>query len=394
VWTAQPFPIRDLEFYRPPWIIVDAAGRIYVGFDDSPQKPGGAQSSSVSLLDPEGNTLWTRSIQGTLGSPSLDRSGTLWVVGAAVDPTTFVDGGSPIPGAVDLLGLSASGGTPVKLRVPAYPGQGGLLELDPQAAATASDGSFVLEGSLIGNLVQGPGLERVAATGALLWHWPLDPSNEYFQFQGPFLLAQDDRVIAASTDGLLAFDASGNPTWRISIGIQAAAIDPSGQLVAVSQASSDALALVTIDASGGTVSTAPLGSGPETLDATRLAIAADGTRLVLLADESPSPGQTKTHVTVSAIDASGSLRWTTPLDAQLPYDPASVAAHYGLFVDAGGTVIVTAGSMTGLDLGSGSVVWTLQPPDPTQCLRAAVLGAGGSILASQCDGTIFLARDP
>jgi outer membrane protein assembly factor BamB len=68
--------------------------------------------------------------------------------------------------------------------------------------------------------------------------------------------------------------------------------------------------------------------------------------------------------------------------------------HYGVFVDAAGTVIVTAGTVMGLDLASGSVLWTLQPAKPNVCLRPAVLGVGGAILATQCDGTVFLARDP
>jgi hypothetical protein len=78
----------------------------------------------------------------------------------------------------------------------------------------------------------------------------------------------------------------------------------------------------------------------------------------------------------------------------LPYDPADLTTHYGLFVDASGTVIVTAGGVMGLDFATGSVEWTLQPARPQSCLRPAVLGAGGAIIATQCDGTVMLARDP
>jgi hypothetical protein len=78
----------------------------------------------------------------------------------------------------------------------------------------------------------------------------------------------------------------------------------------------------------------------------------------------------------------------------LPYDPANLETHYGVFVDAAGTVVVTAGSVMGLDLGSGSVLWTLEPASTNSCLRPAVLGTGGAIVATQCDGTVFLARDP
>jgi hypothetical protein len=48
----------------------------------------------------------------------------------------------------------------------------------------------------------------------------------------------------------------------------------------------------------------------------------------------------------------------------------------------------------GVDLATGSTLWTVPAPNKTACLQPAVLGANGSILAAQCDGTVFLARDP
>ena len=158
-------------------------------------------------------------------------------------------------------------------------------------------------------------------------------------------------------------------------------------------ATSDGLALVTIDPAGD-VTQYPLSFGATTANVFQLALAGDGTTLVLLANEATAPGLTKSHVEISAVDSSGTTRWTTPLDVSLEYDPAALTTHYGLFVDGAGTVVVTAGAVTGIDLSTGAILWTVQAPNPHACLRPAVLGAGGAILASQCDGTVFLARDP
>jgi outer membrane protein assembly factor BamB len=100
-------------------------------------------------------------------------------------------------------------------------------------------------------------------------------------------------------------------------------------------------------------------------------------------------------VQVFAIDSNtGAMRWTTTFDFPFIFTPNGPATHFGLFVDPTGMVVVTAGAVRGLDLGTGSTVWTLHPPNANVCLQPAVLGVGGSILAAQCDGTVFLARDP
>jgi outer membrane protein assembly factor BamB len=85
--------------------------------------------------------------------------------------------------------------------------------------------------------------------------------------------------------------------------------------------------------------------------------------------------------------AAPSVRWsitlpgtTTTSDDFEPYDPS-------------GTVVVTAGSVVALDLASGAKLWDVEPPNTNACLEPAVLGANGAILAAQCDGTHFLARD-
>ncbi|HEY6463499.1 MAG TPA: hypothetical protein VIY73_25200, partial [Polyangiaceae bacterium] len=131
-----------------------------------------------------------------------------------------------------------------------------------------------------------------------------------------------------------------------------------------------------------------------THDTSAIALAGDGTVVLLYANEASAPGLTKAHVTVTAVDPKTlRARWTTAFDPQLPYDPAVLSAHYAVFVDAGGTVVVTAGTIAGFDLQTGAERWTLVAPHPESCLRPGVLGPGGSIVATQCDGTVFLASD-
>jgi hypothetical protein len=388
IWTANPYPVRNPEGSLPAWIVVDALGHIFGGIDDSPFAPTAPDfTSTLFALDPDGNTLWTQSFPGTVGHPSIGVDGTLWVtgVGGVQDqPSSF------------LAGMTAGAPAIVTLQPPPIDTPFGPLQILPEDFAFASDGSFLIGGPVQEN--QGPSpfamFGRLTTAEALLWHWPtqLDAANGV-QLVGPLLGTQNDGVVAVTGEGLLALGATGQESWQISPAPVAAAVDPQGDVVEVLQSGPDGLALVTVGPGGHTRSTAPLGSQHLTLGATRLAVAADGTRLVLLADESPSPGLTTTHVQVLAFDSSGASRWKSAFDATMPYDPAAPGTHYGLFVDADGTVVVTAGAITGIDLRSGSVVWTLQPAYPHQCLRPAVLAAGGSIVATQCDGTIFLARD-
>jgi outer membrane protein assembly factor BamB len=229
----------------------------------------------------------------------------------------------------------------------------------------------------------------------MLWQWPSPSQDEGVQVVPPLIVGSNDDAVVTGSGELYHFDAAGNQIWEEGSGIQTAAVDARGNVVALttSGGTGDALALLTIDPAGDIAQqTVPFGA--TTANVFQLALAGDGTTVILLANEATAPGLTKSHVEITAVDVSGATRWTTPLDVTLPYDPATLTTHYGVFVDGSGTVVVTAGAVTGIDLATGAVLWTVQAPNAHACLRPAVLGAGGAILASQCDGTVFLARDP
>jgi outer membrane protein assembly factor BamB len=376
-WSVTPFAIKDPESFLPAESVVDGAGRAYVVIDASPLNPTHSPNQ-LFAVDPDGTVAWTSSFDGTASALALGRDGKLWVL---EQPQT--DAGA---GATVLMGFSRDGGPPVNVPVPGAMSPFGAY---PQYVdmVLGSDGSFFLESQLQ------DAFARVAPDGMLVWQWPPSNLDPYGQAQPPLLLGPDDGVVGAGDGVVLRLDSAGVEVWQQTSGVQNAAIDAQGNVVALeSSITGDALSLVTIDAIGDTARTVSLPT--MTINASRLALAGDGTAVVLLVDEGTSPGLTKAHLVLVAVDASGKTRWTTPLDATLEYDPATLATHYGLFVDGSGTVVVTAGAITGLDLVSGSVEWTIQAPSSTSCVRPAVLGAGGSILATQCDGTVFLARDP
>jgi outer membrane protein assembly factor BamB len=204
------------------------------------------------------------------------------------------------------------------------------------------------------------------------------------------VVGPDDDVI--NPEG--ALDAAGEQLWGGGGGGgDPFAVDAQGNLVALGTAVGASLLILEAH-TGEPLLDVTLPSAQANYDATQLAVAGDGTVIVLLANEASSPGLTEALVQIIAVDTTGNTMWTTPLDVTMPFDPAALTTHYGVFVDAAGTVVVTAGQITGLDLATGAIKWTLAPPVPSACLRPAVLGLDGAILATQCDGTLFLARDP
>jgi outer membrane protein assembly factor BamB len=197
-------------------------------------------------------------------------------------------------------------------------------------------------------------------------------------------------VVGGDGSELYGYAADGTRAWIGGL-LRDFGVDADGNVVGLSATLGDSNASVTtLDSLGNEIRAVPLPA--QTYNATGLALAADGTQVALLANEIASPGLTKSHLVVTAIDAAGAVRWSTSLDETLNYDPADLTTHYGIFVDLAGTVVVTAGNVTALDLASGTVEWTLPPANPRQCLRPVVLGANGSLVGTQCDGTVFLAR--
>ena len=360
-WSVTPFPILSPEDYLPAETVVDAAGRAYVAVAASPQNAMGGPNQ-ITALNGDGTLAWMSSFPSPVAALSLGRDGLLWFVEEGSSGTALCP--SPCPSS--LLAVS-SDGTPV-------PSIQSSLDL----MAIASDGSFYI-GSY-------NALSRITPAGTTLW-------QTYASLGPSILVGPDDGVVAVGNDGVDAFDSAGVQLWGGGGG-NLAAIDALGNVVTLSVVEGQPPSLVTLGAGGMTLVAATLASPPFTVDAYQLAVAGDGTAIVLLVDEATAPGLTKAQLQVIAVDAAGKTRWTTPLDVTLPYDPADLTTHYGVFVDAAGTVVLTAGSVMGLDLTSGAVLWTLPPAKPESCLRPVVLGAGGSLVGTQCDGTVFLARDP
>jgi hypothetical protein len=354
-WTASPFAIDNPENFLPAEIVVDASGQIDVLVDASPLSPTG--TSLLVALDALGGTVWTTPLDGPGSGLSLGADGTLWEVeetpsclaplGYDCTSDAGVDVGPPVYGCV-IVGFSPSGAEigAASVQVPVPPSGGGETPVGLAALALASDGTFFVDGAFGEANFTMDLLARVTRTSVLVSQAPGLGGS-------PLVVTPFDEVTAAGTG---------------------VASDPTGALW-----TTDVLTEV---------------AGSPTYDTSRLAVAGDGTVVVLYANEASAPGLTKTHVTLAAVDPSTfRARWTTAFDASLPYDPAVLGAHYGVFIDAGGTVVVTAGTITGFDLQSGVQRWSLVAPHPDACLRPAVLGPGGSIVATQCDGTVFLARD-
>jgi hypothetical protein len=392
-WTATPFAIDEPENYLPASIVVDPVGTAYVVIDASPMNPTGSPNQ-VFAIDPDGTVAWTTSLPAPTYDPALAAEGRVWLaatpgVGSAFCPP---DDGGFVKEVCEaaLIALSPTTGQRVALVDVLIPFQ---IDVDAPGYGTmamASDGSFFLESVSNSDLSPDQSVARVSSTGTVQWQWP-PFQGAGLQLVPPLIVGPSDDVVGTDGINVVLLDAVGNQVWQEDVDVQLAAVNAQGAVVALS---TDKNALLTLDVNGNTLETIPLAVTIGPTDAAQLAIAGDGTILVLLANEATSPGLTKAEVQIYAIDASGQTRWSTTLQAILPYDPATLTTHYGLFVDASGTVIVTAGSITGIDLASGTTLWTLQPPHAQSCLRPAVLGANGAILASQCDGTIFLARDP
>ncbi|HEY3817286.1 MAG TPA: hypothetical protein VGL81_08955 [Polyangiaceae bacterium] len=356
-WAVAPFPIPSPEDYLPAEMVVDASGRAYVAINASPMAPTGT-ANQLFAVDADGSVAWRTTFDSTIGPLSIGRDGNLWF------SLYLIADGNDFPASSNVTGLSPDG-TPVVTIAPSV--------RSFSLMAIASDGSF---------FVGSDGLARIAPDGTVLWQ------NDYGQFGTSMVVGPDDDVVTDEN----VFDSAGTSVSTSPPG-EVLAVDSHDTVFGLTANPGGSVAITTTDPSyaNGIVLEGPASN----IDAYELALAGDGSALVLLADEASAPGLTKAHLQILAVEPwGGHVRWTTPLDVTLPYDPANLTTHYGLFVDAAGTVVVTAGTVMGLDLASGAVLWTLQPANATSCLRPAVLGTGRSIIATQCDGTVFLARDP
>ncbi|HEY6463335.1 MAG TPA: hypothetical protein VIY73_24380, partial [Polyangiaceae bacterium] len=342
-WTAQPFVISNAEDYLPAQIVVDAAGRSYVLVNASPTNAAGGPNR-LTALDPDGSVAWTTDLATQGSGLSIAKDGTLWALAGEL---YAFDAGGGVAERLDVAPEQPDGGAP----------PGGFAF---DALAIASDGTFFLAG------LQGGTVERLAPSGLLLWAGN-GVGGGSFQDGVIAVEASDGIVVGGDGSELYGYASDGTRNW-IGSELRNFGVDVDGNVVGLSATLGDSGASVTtLDSQGNQVRAVPLPA--QTYNATGLALAADGTQVALLANETASPGLTKSHLVVTAIDAAGAVRWSTPLDATLNYDPADLTTHYGIFVDAAGTVLVTAGSVTALDLASGTVEWTLAPANPRECLR-------------------------
>jgi sugar lactone lactonase YvrE len=365
-WTAQPFVISNPEDYLPAQVVVDASGRSYVLVNASPTNAAGGPNR-LTALDPDGSVAWTTDLPTQGSGLSIGADGTLWAL------------------AGELYAFDATGAVAERLDVAPDQLDGsappGGFAFD--AFAIAADGTFFLAG------LQGGTVEHLAPSGLLLWAGN-GVGGGSFDDGVIAVEASDAIVVGGDGSELYGYASDGSRAW-IGGSLRNFGVDADGNVVGLNATLGDSDASVTtLDPLGNELRAVPLPA--QTYNATGLALAADGTQVALLANEIASPGLIKSHLIVTAIDGAGAVRWSTPLDETLTYDPADLTTHYGIFVDVAGRVIVTAGAVTALDLASGAVDWTLPPASPRQCLRPVVLGANGSLVGTQCDGTVFLAR--
>jgi outer membrane protein assembly factor BamB len=92
-----------------------------------------------------------------------------------------------------------------------------------------------------------------------------------------------------------------------------------------------------------------------------------------------------TNTGVSAIDESGTTLWTQNLEVD---DFASIGEN-------GVAVVKGEFQITGLNVTTGAILWTLVPPHAGQCISSGTLAltSDGTVMALQCDGTLFAAAD-
>jgi outer membrane protein assembly factor BamB len=373
-WTITlPQTTTEAEYFEPYETVVDPVGRAYVAINASPNNPSSTPHALVAL-DADGSVAWTQDIGGPFGSLVLAADGSI----------ELLLSGPPILERWSRDGTMASA-LPLVARI-----GGGAAGTPQPPLAQGADGSVYVESAA-------GALTRVLPGGSIAW--TDNPNQGSSSFGGPIgsvALGSADRIYAwapglatvatyDAANGGLVWEAGSNPSV-----IEGPIVAPDGSALTLAGSLTSSLALQGLDPSGALLPSVALGSQLDP-DTCHLAVASDGTRVLLLPQEFAAPGGGKVSIRVVALDPQGTEQWTYSKSFPFPFTPSATSAHYGLFVDPTGLIVVTAGSVFALDLASGSKVWEVDPPNPHVCLEPAVLGANGSILATQCDGTMFLA---
>jgi hypothetical protein len=396
-WSTSLVSDADPANFLPAEIVVDTSGRIYVAVNSSPLRPGRYE---IDALDPDGSLVWKVPFEAPVSNLTLAADGTLWalskrsadagvgqnvyagglVVGVTRDgatKATYTPTAAP-PGSRD---ASCFEGPPCS-----SPGLGAAFS----SMVIGADGSFFLSAKAVA-------VARMLPNGTVLWG-DESPALDYVQTPGTIWLTPADDIVSLGgvyhPDGREVFEAPDAALIPILDQSLPMAMSNAGEIFVLSLDDVGNVLLEHISLSGEVLGTFAPGSS-NVMTASQVAVAADGTVLVLLANELRSPGQTQIQVSVVAI-AQELLtpRWTTTFEFPLEYTPFGNESLYTMFVDLSGTIVVTGGTAQAIDLATGKLLWNVAPPHSHSCVEPGALGAGGAIVVPQCDGSIFLARDP
>jgi outer membrane protein assembly factor BamB len=406
-WSLALFPYPDPADVLPAQIVVDDEGRIYVAESSSPLAPAPGRYE-IDAVDPDGSLVWRVPFESPVSNLALAADGTLWALGQ-VNADSGVENDAYANGV--LYGLTRDGAKKATYNVtlpphpkracngggPPCPEEGPVNPFS--AMAIGADSSFFVFSQAA--------VARVLPSGAVGWGTRIEYGYDD-SLPGTLWLTPNDDIL--TTDGLyaatgrhLSTDCDAGLGESCDAGLASVlgsrdlltAITPDGEIFLLTLDDQSNLSLEHVAISGEVLAHFEPGSSNET-SASQLAIGADGTVLALLANEFPAPGQTMIHFTVIAVaPALEHPRWTATFDSPLQYTPFAPPNLFGLFVDPSGTVVVSGGDVIqAFDLATGATVWQLAPAHPMSCMEPAVLGAEGAVVAAQCDGSIFLARDP
>jgi PQQ-like domain len=353
--------------YAPSQIVVDASGQVYVGSCDL--QGDTTSCTQIVSVTPQGTVAWTHDfgMEGVRG----------FFIGA--DAKLHVVAGFPRTlYALDRNALvTILGPLPDGLAYQIFPGS---------------------DGSLYGSLVDYAGMTpdrvvKMSATGAPVWTTPL-ACNDCISAMA---VAADDSVAvtltAADGDGglagtLLRIDGAGNLLWtRALAGFSAERIavarDGSIRIALWTQyqeeAAPSSLVLASYSASGDLAWQTDLHQDPEQTGDDPLVVLEDGTTVL------------RSFTDLNAVGADGRLLWHKTL--RCPNCAYSAAG------DPDGGVVVLADDIEGIDVATGSAVWSgiVPPQDGGNTVyfgSMMVLGRSGTLVGASFGGMVFSAADP
>ncbi len=353
--------------YAPSQIVVDASGQVYVGRCDVQDDT--TSCTQIVSVTPQGTVAWTHDFgkNGVRGF-FIGADAKLHVV-AGFPRTLYTLDSNAL--------LTMLGPLPDGLAYQILPG---------------SDGS--LYGSLVDYVGMAPDrVVKMSPTGAPVWTTPLACSD----CMSAMAVAADDSVAvtltAADGDGglagsLLRIDAAGKLLWtRALAGFSADRIavarDGSIRIALWTQYQEEAAPSSTVvasySASGDLAWQTDLHQDPEQTGDDPLVVLDDGTMVV------------RSFTDLNAVGADGRLLWHKTL--RCPNCAYSAAG------DPDGGLVVLADDIEGIDVATGSAVWSgiVPPQDGGSTVyfgSMMVLGPPGTLVGAGFGGMVFGASDP